>query len=233
LDEYLKQSVLSRGGLVRKNVMGHDMVLDVRAGHGWMLSKGDQYEPQTTKYIAGSIKEGSVVVDVGASMGYYTLLLARLVGPKGRVYAFEPIPRDFAILKRNVQANGYQNVILENKAVSDTDGIARFYISPVSYGMSSLCALSNPEGIIPVEVVSLDKYIQEDVDLIKVDVEGAEHLVVKGSRKLIQNRLNLQLVIEFAPEHAGFDANQLFSELEGWKYRQLDANLLFWKDDKA
>ena len=206
------------------------MILDVRVGHGWMLSKGDQYEPQTTEYITNSVKEGSVVVDVGASFGYYTLLLARLVGPRGRVYAFEPIPRDYAILKKNIRANGYQNVILENKAVSDVDGNARFYISPVSYGMSSLCPLTNPESILDVEVVSLDSYIQEDVDLIKVDVEGAENLVVKGGRKLIHNSVNPQLVVEFAPERSGFDANQLFAELEGWKYRQLDYNLLFWKD---
>lgn len=211
--------------------MGHDMILDVRVGHGWMLSKGDQYEPQTTEYIKDSVREGSVVVDVGASLGYYTLLLARLVGPSGRVYAFEPIPRDFAILKRNVRANGYRNVVLENKAVSDMEGMARFYISPASYGMSSLCPMTNPESIINVEVVSLDSYIQEDVDLIKVDVEGAESLVVKGSRRLIQNSSHPRLVIEFAPERKGFDADQLFAELEGWNYRQLDCNLLFWKDN--
>ncbi|NHI88388.1 MAG: FkbM family methyltransferase [Candidatus Thorarchaeota archaeon] len=232
LDSYLKQRVLSKGGLVRSNVMGHDMILDIRAGHGWMLSKGDQYEAQTTKYIVDSVKEGSVVVDVGASMGYYTLLLARLVGPRGRVYAFEPIPRDFAILRRNVNANGYRNVVLENKAVSDTDGIARFYISPESYGMSSLCPLTNPESIIQVEVVCLDNYIHEDVDLIKVDVEGAEHLVVKGSKELIQKSPDPHLIVEFVPGRFGFDANQLFSELEGWKYRTLDLNLLFWKDGK-
>ena len=94
-------------------------------------------------------------MDVGASVGYYTLLLARLVGPSGRVYAFEPIPRDFAILKRNVKANGYQNVVLENRAVSDINGIERFYISSVSYAVSSLHPLKNPESIIDVEVVGI------------------------------------------------------------------------------
>jgi FkbM family methyltransferase len=230
LDKYLVRRLLSRGGLVRKEVMGHDMVLDV-ATHGWMLYHGIPYEPQTTQYITNFVEEGKTVIDVGASNGYYTLLLARLVGPRGLVYAFEPLPRAFRVLRKNISINGYENVILENKAASEANGMARFYVSSRSYGRSSLCAQFEPMDIIEVETARLDSYSLKNVDLVKIDVEGAEVSVLRGMRQMRKENPNLKLIVEFAPQHVGFDAEELFEELEGWHYKVLDVNLLFWRED--
>lgn len=226
LMKYLKNRFISKGGLVRKEVLGHDMVLDIWS-HGWILVRGLKYEPQTTQYVMNSVKEGDTVIDIGASLGYYTLILARLVGPSGTVYAFEPLPNYFKILKRNVQANGYDNVVLVNKAVSNSDGTARFYIPHNSFGMSSLFPHTKPKEIINVETVCIDSYDLKDVNLIKIDVEGAEASVLKGMKQLLMDSPNIRLILEFTPHRIGYDADSIFDQLNGWNYQLLEENIIF------
>ena len=98
---------------------GNKMYLGVKGGDSLELSSMGSYEPFETEIIKKNIKEGDHVVDLGASVGYYTLLMAKWVGETGKVYSFEANPEKFSILEKNVQLNNYQNVTLIHKMVSN------------------------------------------------------------------------------------------------------------------
>lgn len=116
----------------RAPVLGHMMFLD--AQDILNLSINGIYEPLETEVVGREVSAGDVVVDIGAHIGYYTLMLARIVGPCGKVYAFEPDPENFTLLQRNVKENGYRNVVLLQKAVSDRNGSATLYLSDDNSG---------------------------------------------------------------------------------------------------
>jgi predicted methyltransferase len=86
----------------------------------------DQYEPETSALMKRIIREGMTVFDLGAHVGYYTLLAAEQVGVTGHVFAFEPDPENYAVLIKNVELNGYKNVTFINMAISDMSGIETF-----------------------------------------------------------------------------------------------------------
>src|SRR5262249_36832247 len=101
-------------------VLGHRMRLDTC--DSLELSIHGIYEPAETRFVEANVPRGGCVLDIGANIGYYTLLFARAVGPAGRVFAFEPEPENFDLLRQNVRSNGYENVRMENLAVADENG---------------------------------------------------------------------------------------------------------------
>ncbi len=94
-------------------VQGSKMFLD--PGDSLNLSINGVYGELDTQIIREQIKEGDIVIDVGANIGYYTLIFAQLVGKTGKVFAFEPEPKNFEILKKNIEINNYGNVTVEKK----------------------------------------------------------------------------------------------------------------------
>jgi len=119
----------------RSRVFGHEMFLDPTDSIvSPTLLRDGYFEPYETTLIESEIRPGDVVLDIGANIGYYTLIFARLVGERGRVYAFEPDPTNFRLLKKNVRANGYQNVIFVKKAVADSSGSMPLYLCPDNKG---------------------------------------------------------------------------------------------------
>jgi FkbM family methyltransferase len=142
----------------------------------------DQYEPEVARKLIEILQPGMTVCDIGANIGFLTLLAARLVGPAGRVYAFEPVPDNFRILQQNIARNGHKNVTTFQKAVSEHNGVARIHISDFC-GCHSL--LPNPAQdsgrTIEVEMVRLDSLPDlRHVDLIKIDTEGTELSVLRS-----------------------------------------------------
>ena len=115
------------------------------------------------------VKPGEVVIDIGANVGYYTLIAARLVGETGRVYAFEPDPTNFAILDKNVRLNGFRNVVLEQKAVSNEPGSIELFLHEGAAGDHRIYQFFQDQGAVEVEAVALDDYF-EDVNG-KIDFE--------------------------------------------------------------
>ena len=104
-------------------VQGHRMIIDDSPlGMGLELLVFGCYEKPETDFVMEYVGEGDTVIDVGANIGYHTLLLARKVGRSGTVYGFEPEAGNFEILRNNIDNNGYKNCTLLNKAVSDTNG---------------------------------------------------------------------------------------------------------------
>lgn len=171
---------------------------------GTALALKGVYEPATTAVFRETLKPGMTVVDVGANVGYYTLLAAGLVGEKGRVYAFEPEPENYALLVKNVQANGYRNVVCLRQAVSDQSGQVPFFLSWGSEAHSLSADIASSRRSIQVEATSLDEFFRKEgwppVGLIKMDIEGAESLALDGMKELIKRSKNLRLITEYSQE---------------------------------
>jgi FkbM family methyltransferase len=161
------------------------------------------YEPQEVIYLESIVNSGNTVLDIGANIGYYSLILARKVGENGRVYAFEPEPENFELLKKNVAINHYQNIIPVNMAISDTNGISRLYINETNKGDHRLYDSGNKRSFITVEKIKLDDYFkgqpQTNIDVIKMDIQGSELQALKGMTNLLLNSKKLILVLEFWP----------------------------------
>lgn len=156
-----------------------------------------RFEPNIFQVIAPMIGPGDVVIDVGANEGLYSLLAAARVGPQGRVVAVEPSPREFARLRANVDHNKFgDRVILFDKALSSAAGWAPFVIAEASHAGQNAFADRFTDRIIAEDlrqtpVATLDalaaKLISRRVNLVKIDVEGAEFDVMLGSEILIEH----------------------------------------------
>ena len=138
------------------------------------------------------VSEGHVVYDVGANFGIHTLLLSRLVGADGRVYAFEPVPEIADELEGNLRLNDVRNVTVIRQALSDTQGTARFDRGHHA-GAGHLSAAS---GDLEVEVTTLDDFAEEHrpPTLVKVDAEGAESRVLRGGSRVLSSQRPAMLV---------------------------------------
>ena len=189
------------------------------------------WEPEIVKAVTEVVHEGFVAIDVGAHLGYYALILSRMVGSNGRVIAFEPIPSNFRILSDNIGLNHCENIQAVNKAVSDRSGQFEGTLPTESTVPSSFTLLKN-EGTnkIRVETVSLDDFLKDwdrPVDFIEIDVEGAEGLVLEGARKTIASYHPIMLV-EVHHFGARLESSGIPRQLMELDYK-LDW-LLRWKD---
>jgi FkbM family methyltransferase len=145
-------------------------------------------------FVRQALEPGDVFLDVGANCGLFTVVAARCVGPTGHVFAFEPSPRESRFLRRNIDANRLTNVSVVERAVGDVSGVRKLAISRDG-GLNSFAVTSHPEQRveewIDVSVTTLDEFVQGQgiesgrIALIKIDVEGAEHLVLAGARELL------------------------------------------------
>ena len=175
----------------------HDMVVSKK------LVFNNEWEPFETEIFKKEIKSGGVVLDIGANIGYYTLLAAKLVGPTGKVYAFEPETANYALLQKNVQANGFANVILEQKAVSKKGGKLKLYLSEQNKGDHRIYSGEDARPAREVDTVSLDDYFEGysgKIDFIKMDIQGAEALALEGMQTLLKKNPRITLVTEFFPD---------------------------------
>jgi FkbM family methyltransferase len=151
------------------------------------------YEKAETQFLRSNVKKGDIVADIGANIGYYTIVLASIVGPTGRVYSFEPLPDMFETLELSIRRNGFESrVIAHNVAISDRGGaIPMFHDSTsiVDYGAQIVSGQDNRPGASLIEVPTgrLSDFIPDPkLDFIKIDVEGAEQIVLGGSLDLLE-----------------------------------------------
>ena len=160
-----------------------------------------EWEPGLTALFGERLRPGMVFVDVGAHVGYYSVLAGRLVGPRGLVLAFEPNPRNYELLLANVWRNGLTNVACFPWAVSDQTGFTDLYLSAENSGDHRIYAHEDGRSSVPVRTAALDTLlaIRPPVDVMKIDVQGAEEAVLRGAAGLIGASPNLLLVLEYAP----------------------------------
>lgn len=124
-----RKKLVSPGGFVIREVNGSKMYLDLAdEGLSRDLIVDGVREAYALETVKRELKEGQVVVDIGANIGYYALLEARIVGTSGKVYAIEPVPGNVEILKKNIELNGYSNVEVHQLAIGGEKGLARLYV---------------------------------------------------------------------------------------------------------
>jgi FkbM family methyltransferase len=190
-------------GRTRAHVLGHTLYLDpADQVVGPTLLRDGIFEPLETELVEREIGEGDVVLDMGANIGYYTLLFARLVGPQGRVFAFEPDPGNFRLLRRNVSLNGYHNAVLVHKAVSDRTGPLRLYVSKDNKGDHRIYDSQDGRRSVEIEATTLDDALADfegRVTFIKMDIQGAEAHALRGMGRLLERLPAVKMVVEFWP----------------------------------
>lgn len=171
------------------------------------LSVNEVYEPCIVEIVNREVKKNDVVLDIGANIGYYTLIFARLVGEGGKVFAFEPDPVNFELLKKNIEINGYKNVVLVQKAVSEKSETAKLYISEINKGDHRIYD-PGPGDVrkdVEIETVRLDDYFKDyagKIDFVKIDTQGAEGAVISGFLSTLQKDQfkNIKIITEFWPK---------------------------------
>lgn len=149
--------------------------------HGCWLGS---YELDKQLLFARTIKPNDVIFDIGANVGFYTLLSSLLAGPGGKVFAFEPSPRNQTLLARHIKINRLDNVTVFPVAVADHEGEAMF-----DFGSNPAQGKVSNSGSLKVRLVALDDLFASGQTsrptLMKIDVEGAEGMVLRGARNLI------------------------------------------------
>lgn len=160
------------------------------------------WEKWITDYFITIIKSGDTILDIGCNVGYYTLLCRNYVGDTGKVVAFDANPELVSMVNDTLAINGYQNnCICYNYAVCSENGEKTFCIQDKYLGGSHL--LNKPhknriEHELVVKSIKLDDFINEKVDIIKIDVEGSEFDVLKGAEKILYNNKNIKIITEFS-----------------------------------
>jgi len=220
------QTYLGDHTLLMQTIFGHTMYLDSRdislTPH--LLRQGC-WEPDVTRFLLRLVKPGMRVVEVGANVGYYTLLACSLVGPTGRVTAFEANPAAVTLTRRSLLVNGFRDrATIVEMAVTDAPGTVTLHQLDQRRGDSSLFDFSDDQlrfagdSVTKVEVpsTSLDAFFDRDepIDLIRMDVEGAEPLVFDGMRSILERNLRIKIMLEFFPERIERSGRQPVKFLE-------------------
>jgi FkbM family methyltransferase len=187
---------------VKVRVHGHTMYVD--AAFGLALESAGTYvsERLMTEIFTRLVAEGMTVVDVGAHAGYYTLIAARAVGDKGRVFAFEPEPSNYKLMFKNIRYNSYRNVTAIQKAVTNITGPVKLFLAEDASGHSTV-GDSQYERAVQVDSTTLDDYFAtrtQPIHIIKIDVEGAENAVLQGMTSIIDKNPDMNIFTEFSPE---------------------------------
>jgi FkbM family methyltransferase len=197
--------------------------LNPRTGQSYMQAKA---ELAVQEFIADQLGQGMVFYDLGANIGFFSLLAAKLVGPRGKVFSFEPDAVVFARLKRNIERNGFLQVTPVNKGVWSTTGTATFLAADASSpdrGLGKLAPVSTGDHL-RVQCIALDDFIAESLPptVVKVDVEGAEMEVLRGAVTLF-GKHRPSIVCEVHSEENRRDAERLLGQY-GYSIRAIDSS---------
>lgn len=212
--------------LMMQTIFGHAMYLDSRdIGLTPHLLRQGCWEPDLTRFFLRIVRPGMRIVEVGANVGYYTLLACSLVGPAGRVTAFEANPAAVMLIRRSLLVNGFRDrATIVAMAVTDAPGTVILHQLDQRQVQSSLFDFSDDQlsiagdRVTKVEVpaTSLDAFFDrnEPIDLIRMDVEGAEPLVFDGMRRILERNLRIKVLLEFHPERIERSGRQPVEFLE-------------------
>lgn len=202
---YLKKRYGNRLSLKPARINNYDMFVFVNEGIGRQIFGLKKYEQTDTKFLKKIIQKDWISFDIGANIGYYTLLLARL-SSRGQVHVFEPSNLPYCLLNLNISINKLENVSTNMIAFANRNGCENFNITQDS-GFSSFKDTKRMEicKIVKVKTKTLDSYVLENnikkIDFMKMDVEGAEKLVLKGAQKTLRKLKPKLLMIEICPEN--------------------------------
>lgn len=217
---------------------GGDQYVDIPGGSRLFIPGDPHYfgflsgihEAHVTEAIAASVKEGDVCVDIGANIGYFSMIMARAAGAGGTVFAFEPVPDTFAVLKTNAMLAGEDglNITPQQAAISAQEG--ELVIDRQVYStLNQVRAVESEQDALDsrVKCVTLKGFLESrqitgQIALLKIDVEGHEAAVMEGALPVLKSGQVRKMIIEVTP---GEDAVQLDRMLAG-----CGAKTLVWTD---
>ena len=179
-------------------IEGRKMYLDQNDSLRLSFKKYDKFGED---FLKTQINEGDTIIDLGANIGYWTLFFAQLVGKSGKVFAFEPEPTLFEILKKNVEVNEFKNITLIQKAVSNISKKGKLFLSsnPNDHRIFDATGTRNS---INIDTISLDEYFSSNdlqIDFIKSNIQGADFSAIEGSKNILEKSKNVKIMAEFSP----------------------------------
>ena len=200
---------------------GGRIYLDLRESQAMFARALWSYEVPKSVALAAAVKPGAVVLDIGGNKGDFSLLAAKAAGDSGRVLCFEPEPENVGWIRRSVSKNGYRSIEVVPVALADEDGEATLHLSSFS-GWHSLAAPSATAsaGELTVPTRRLDGFLGERgigaVDVVKIDVEGAEEQVLAGAGDVFAGTNPMTMFLDLHPPLA--DPLKIAAQLEGWGF---------------
>jgi len=184
------------------------------------IAKYGSWDSASTEIIRKLLEHDADFVDIGANIGWFTLVAAHSLGRRGRVHSFEPDPRHVAKIRAAVRKSNFDNVIVNAWALADRAGEERLYRSETNFGDHRLFDLDEPRRSVKVAVKTLDEYTQIDATrplVIKLDTQGSEARILNGAqRTLTTHRAEIVLLCEAAPRllsAAGSSLDELVARL--------------------
>lgn len=217
------------GAVLRQKHLGRFQMI-VRADEevGREIYYGGVHESAETAFLRSRVGPASTCCDIGANVGYYSLLFASLAR-EGAVHSFEPVPLNFYVLCTNRLLNHFSNVTANPCAVGDSNGSVGFVVSSDSAFSSIVNTGIKPVAMeISVPIIRLDTYCEKNgigaIDVLKVDVEGAEAKVLAGATRLLADaarrpRTVMLELYEPMLTHYGSSIDEILSQMEGFGYR--------------
>ena len=168
------------------------------------LREEGTWEPYESSLVLDLLQPGDIFVDVGANIGYFSLLAASVVGEEGAVFAFEPDPDNYRLLVANAELNGMAHCITAvEAALSDVSGEGQLYLSLDNLGDHQVFVGDDPRDSLSITLCQGSAYLAgrlERLDLVKVDTQGAEYQVIAGLMPLLANLASKpKLIIELTP----------------------------------
>ena len=210
-NEYLNEPKQTLGFKIFLNPEDMSQISALIATSGWL------HLPVTCLLLA-LLRPGMNVVDVGANLGYYTLLAARAVGKSGRVWSFEPEPHNFLLLMKSIRASDFRNVEPVQMALSEEPGTEKLYLAPASEPNAHTLTRDRGMGSLEIPSTSLDEFWQARgagrLDLLKIHVFGDEPIVLRGSRRVLL--ASRPMIITRFGSPSWNDESDLLDDLYAW-----------------
>jgi len=224
----LREKLCESGGVRTIHIdRGIRMRVDLASIIGRTLYFDGSYEPGIAQFLSRTLQPGWVVIDGGANVGELSLRMAQLVGPRGNVFSVEPSPTTFAALADNIELNASKNIVAIRAGIARAAGTTQFHLRADVHSLaSSIYSPSDAKAEpIDIELISIDQLVDEHrldrVNLIKLDVEGAELEALAGARKTLSTSNKPTLIVEYnyqVASHAGWRLADLRTMLHEFGY---------------
>jgi len=210
------------------------MYLDITNPHTWDLRNNKNYEDNVKKIFLDKISEGDIVIDVGANIGYFSLLAAKKIGPTGKIIAVEPLEQANNWLKKNFQINNFENCEVLEVAIGDKQGIMKMYKKSKSSEMAIMDPGISKTNLLvsgEIEIDTLDNIISKKkidrVNLLKIDVEGFEYEMLLGCKESFKEKKIQNIICEVHGKYLknrGIDEQKIYLLLEenGFKIKEIN-----------
>jgi len=218
LAKYQRFRMRNYHGIIEKEIQGSRMFLnlDDPAASENLFFKGVQSFAVTSCFY-NEIKPNMTVFDIGANIGCYTFLAAKICGTTGLVIAFEPGKESYELMQKSLGLNPYKNIKLINKAVSDKSRKGKLFLNPYSSADNRTISYDKNWDSVDTEIISLDDFIKENnikPNFIKIDVQGAQYEVIAGMKNLLDSKTPLKIIVEFDQRKNQSKMNQFNSCLK-------------------